>query len=83
MDERLDIQQITKRLEDVFSPYRSVAKDIDYKNAICFHVLDKSGTSMIIDPMIVSLSEVETESQLSLFIERAKETIRSKGHPIP
>ena len=83
MDDRLDIQKIIKRLENAFSPYSSVAKDTDYKNAIRFYVLDKSGTSMILDPMIVSLSELETEPSLSFFIERAKETIKSKGHPIP
>ena len=83
MDDRLDIQSIKKRLENAFSPYRSVVKETDYQNAIHFQILDKSGTSMIIAPMIVSLSELETEPLLYSFIERAKDTIKSKGHPIP
>jgi len=82
MDDRLDIEQITKRLEGAFKPYRCVIKpDADYANGIRFHVLGKNEKPIIIDPFI-PFSEIDTDSSLSSFIEQKKEEIRAKGYPI-
>lgn len=82
MDNRLDIQQITKKLKDTFKSYKCVIKDdADYANGIYFHILDKNDKSIILEPL-VPFSELDTESLLSAFIEQTKEAIRNKGYSI-
>ena len=80
MDNRLDIQQITKKLKDAFKSYKCVIKDnADYANGIYFHILDKNDNSIIFEPLI-PFSELDTEALLYIFIEQKKEIIRGKGY---
>ena len=80
MDNRLDIQQITKKLKEVFKSYKCIIKDdADYANGIYIHILDKNDKTIILE-RIVPFSELDTESSLSTFIEQTKETIRGKGY---
>jgi len=79
--ERMDINQITQRLEASFHPYRCVVKTENYDNEIWVHVLDQNNKSIIRTPW-VAIAKIEDESLLSAFIEQTKEAMESKGYPI-
>jgi len=79
MDNRLDIQQITKRLENAFKPYKCIVEAPDYENLIYAKILDKNGALIIKTPS-VSIADINNESSLSTFIDRTKVTMESKGY---
>ena len=81
MDNRLDIQQITKKLENAFLPYRCVVHTENHENDLWIQVYNLKGKPIIHTPW-VAIRKIEDESLLFAFIEQTIEALETKGYPI-
>ena len=77
MDNRLDIQQITEKLENAFLPYKCVVNTKNFENELWIQIYNLKGKPIIHTPSI-NIDKIEDESLLSVFIEQTKEAIESK-----
>lgn len=81
MDNRLDIQQITKKLENAFLPYKCVVHTKNYENELWIQIYNLKGKPIIHTPPI-TIDEIDEESLLSTYIEQTMEALETKGYPI-
>jgi len=80
----LDIDQITKKLENSFLPYRCVVERVNWDNDIRLEIYDKKD-KLILHTRMISITHVNgfsDEASLSSYIESVKMKIESIVYPL-